>query len=96
MIFQRIPSFGRIGTYRLRRPSQDGDIKRALALGDERCHQAVHLVGLVLLQAAQVQHDGHAAGDVQHGGFAADEVVVKQEVVRNACIDSLQCVSPDL
>ena len=31
-----------------------------------------------------------------HGGFAADEVVVEQEVACDACIDSLQCVSPHL
>ena len=31
-----------------------------------------------------------------HGGFAADEVVVKHEVSCDACIDSLQCVSPHL
>ena len=36
------------------------------------------------------QHDGHAAGDVQiHSGFAADEVVVKQEIACDAYIDSL-------
>ena len=29
-----------------------------------------------------------------HGGFAAEEVVVEQEVASHTCIDSLQGVSP--
>ena len=65
--------------------------------GGQRSHQAVHLVGLVLFQAAQgnCQHDRHAAGDAQmHGGLAAQEVVVDLKVAAHACVDSLQGISP--
>ena len=62
-------------------------------------HQATHLVGLDLFLTAcgDRHHRRHAAGDVQlHGSHTADEMVVEQEVASDACVDSLQGVSPSM
>ena len=94
--FWKFWSFGRVGVCRFWQHGQKRYDRRVS--GGEQCHQATHLVGLVLLQPTwgKRQHDGHAAGEAQmHGGLAAKEVVIEQTVASHAWVDSFQGVSPD-